>query len=463
VKHMFETHRVWEKIFYAFFIFGLFLALNQFGRAEEVKTLSLSEAIEIARHNNPDLKQVANQVRLNKIQVSQRKANFLPAISLTAQSAQKYAKAQDMDTGIYSNASDQSLALSGTLSLNLFNGFYDRFSLQQSKLELTSSRETLTRYQQTIIFETIQCYIQVVLSKELISVDRKNLDAQRIQLKLIEDFFKSGKRPVADLYQQQAEISRYEYLLLDSERNFRVNRILLFQILGINPDANYQISEPGIENLIKNVTSFNEEKDPTMALKNRTDYLAQKNQIEAAKKGILSARSGYWPTISLNTSAGTAYTSSNELVNFSDQILEKQPSASIGLSLSIPIFDKNVTRNNVALAKINLNNQQLELEKLSRLIMVELQQAIEDYRTAKKQVGVAEAQEKYARFALESVEERYHVNAATMAELIQARSQQHESQYNVVEAKFQLLIRGMAVAFYLGDGESMMSILTINN
>lgn len=454
---------LWKKAFYLLFIPGLFLGFEGVSRAGEATTLTLSRAIEIALQNNPDLKQVGNQVRQAMIQVKQKKANFLPHISLSTQSGQRFAKAVNAGTGMVEAESEQSLSLNGTLSLNLFNGFNDRFSLQQSKLELAASRDTFSRYQQTIIFETIRQYIQVILSGELIAVDQKNLDAQRIQLKLIENFFESGKRPIADLYQQQAEISRHEYLLLNAERNLRINRILLFQTLGLNPDANCLISEPGIEALIRKVADFNKDDDVSRSLENRADYLSQKNQIAAAGKEIQTARSGFWPTLALNTTAGTSYSSSNESFGFSDQFLHNHPGASIGLTLSVPIFDRNQTRNNVALAKINLDNQQLELEKISRQIMVEIQQALEDYHTAEKQVRVTEAQGKYARAALESVEERYRVNAATMAELIQARSQQYEAQYNLVEAKFNLLLQGMAVAFYRGDGNSMISMLDINN
>jgi outer membrane protein TolC len=72
-------------------------------------------------------------------------------------------------------------------------------------------------------------------------------------------------------------------------------------------------------------------------------------------------------------------------------------------------------------------------------------------------VTVAQSQIEYSKAALESVEERYNVNAATMAELIQARSQNHQSLYDLAEAKFNLLTRGVAVSFYQGDGNRMIS------
>jgi len=432
------------------------------GFAEPPRTITLDQAIEIALQNNLDLKQVSNQVTLSQISLKQKKSNFLPNISLSARLSQLYAKSLDIEIDEYINENSQSSNLSASFNLNLFNGGHDVSALQQSRFELKASQQNFTRYQQSIIFETIQRYIQAVLAGELIEADQKNLEAQRVQLERIEAFFKAGRRPVADLYQQKAEIARYEYLLLNTERNYQINKLLLSQILGSDPGTDYKVSNPGIEHLINKVRNFNLETIVKEAREQRPDILAQQNQIQAAAKEIRAARAGYWPKLNFFADAGTSYNNSIEGIGFSDQFLNNHPNASIGLSLSIPVFDKNTTKNSVAMAKVNLNNQQLEMQKLYHQVSVEVQQAIQDYATAKKQITVAETQEKYSRAARESVEERYNVNAATMVELIQARSQNYQSIYDLVEAKFNLLIHGIAVAFYQGDGEGMIAIFEKN-
>lgn len=426
------------------------------------RTITLEQAVKIALETNQDLRQFANQVRLNQLNLNQKKSNFLPGITVSGQSSQRYSRNQDLETNEITNASSQNVNLGASFNLNLFNGGFNRFSLRQSKLELKASGQNFTRSRQAIIFETIQRYIQVVLSQELIGVDQKNLDAQRAQMERIEAFFRSGRRPVADLYQQKAEISRYEYLLLATERNHRVNKLLLTQILGLSPSMDLEVTNPGLEKLLTRLGNFNPGKTLKRAREQRADIQAQKHLIQAAGAAIKAARSGYWPTINVYAEAGSSYSSLNESMGFSDQLLERYPNASLGLSFSLPVFDRNVTRNSVASARINLNNQELEMQKRLHQVSVEVQQAIQDYATARKQVKVAESQSKYSRQALESVQERYDVSAATMAELIQARSQFYQSQYDLVEAKFNLLIRGIAVHFYLGDDHRMLSLFEMD-
>lgn len=463
-KHLLSSDSLRKKVLCLIVLIEIFSASADKGFAWDKKTLTLSQAIEIVQKVNPTLKQSANQVTLKQITVSQKKANFLPDLSLSAQTTQQYNKTLDIDTSNYINENNQNLNLKISANLNLFNGFYDISSLQQSKFKLEAEKEYFSRTQQSIVFETIQDYIQVVLSKELIQVDKTNLEAQRLQLARIEEFFKAGRRPVADLYQQKAEISRYEYQLLNAERNHQINKLQLQQTLGFKLDPDFRVINPGVENLISKIKEFNQNNILAKALKERPEVKAQKNQINAARKDIITARSGFWPQLTLFADIGSNYSSSVESFNFSSQFFENNLNASFGLSLSIPVFDKNQTKNNVAIAKVNLRNQELEMEELIHQINVEVKQAIEDYHTARKQVDVAESQEEYSKAALKSVEERYNVNASTMAELIQVRSQYYQSQYDLVEAKFNLLIRGIAVAFYQGDGEGMILILKpINN
>ena len=440
-------------------ILTLLAGLSAIGTAAEIETLTLSRAIEIALKDNPDLKQVSNQTRLSQITVKQKKANFLPEVSISANSSQQYGKGLDTQTGRYENEDSRNLSINLSSAINLFNGFYDKASLQQSKFELKAAEENFSRSGQTIIFETLQRYIQAVTAKELIEVEKENLKAQEIQLARIQDFYKAGRRPIADLYQQKAEIAGSQYQLLNSERNYEVNKLNLLQTLGLKPGKYYQVSDPGIDKLLKDIETYNKENALKEALAKRPDLNAQRMQIQAGEKAITVSRSGYWPRLSLFADLGTDYNSLNQYSGFSDQLFDNNLNAAVGLSLTIPLFDKGATKNSVAAAKINLENHQLELEKMENQVLTEVQQAMADYRIAKEQLKVTEAQVKYSQAALESIEARYNVNAAALVELTQARAQYLESQYARVEAKYNLLLRGTAVIFYTGDGNAMLAVI----
>jgi outer membrane protein len=298
-----------------------------------------------------------------------------------------------------------------------------------------------------------------VTSKKLIEVEKENLEAQRLQLLRIDSFYQAGRRPITDLYQQKAEISRSEYQLLNSKRDYEINKLLLLQTLGLTQDTGFQVSDPGIDNISEEIITIDWNEVLSKALEKRPDVKALYREIEAAQKGIQAAKSGYWPKLSLFAELGSNYNSMTESYDFSNQFFDNNLNATIGLSLSIPIFDKGTTKSNVASAKIQLTNRQLELEKLKNQLNVEVKQAVENYRTAAQQVQVAENQLNYAKAALESVEARYNVQSATILELTQARATYLEASYNQVIAKYNLLVQTIAVVYYTGDSNAMMVLI----
>lgn len=425
-------------------------------------TITLEKAIRLALQHNPGLKQSGNQVQLNQSAVNRNKASFLPDLRVSANTTQNWSKKYDAPTDRYQGQGYTTANMSARSTLTLFDGFYNSQTLKQSRLELQSSQSDLNRTNQSVIFETAQRFINVVLAKELIQVDRENLEAQKLQLQLIKDYCEAGKRPITDLHQQQAEISQSEYQLLSSQRNLEVNKLLLKQTMGLEPDTDYQVEQLPIDNLIKDIqinTSKSFTADPRIeqALRERPDVEAQQFDTAAAEKGIKIAKSGYFPTITLFAEFGSNYNGLSGSQAFSSQFFDNNLSGSIGLSFSIPIFDKKTTKHAVTTAKINLNNRQLEMKRLKDQITVEVRQAIEDYKTAAKQMKVSEDRLTYAKAALESIEARYKVNAATMVELTQSRAGYLEASYNRVQAKYNLYLQTIAVAYYTGDSREMFA------
>lgn len=432
-------------------------------QVEVTEPLTLEKALKIAMAANIDLKQAVNNVSQEQNTVIQKKASFYPDLSISATTTQRFGKEYETVSGSYIASDSNSLGISASSSLNIFNGFYDTASLQQSRLQLNASEEMLSRTRQAVLFDVIDRFFQVVTAREAIDVEKENLEAQRLQLIRVDSFVLAGRRPRADLLQQKSEIAAAEYRILNAERNYQIKKLLLKQSLGIEADSDYSVAVPDIDKLLEQVLQYNKDRDVESALVLRPDVIAVNLEVEAAKKGVKAARSGYLPKLSLFADLGTSYNSQIGYAGFSDQFMDGNINGAIGLSLSIPVFDKSRTKTNVAMAQIVMHNRQLEKEKLEKQVGVDVQQSIQDYVTARKQIDVTTAQLVFTKEALDSVQERYNVDAATMVELIQARSMYLDAHLGQVEAKFNLLVRGIAAAFYKGDSSSMLSLLDLNN
>jgi len=419
------------------------------GGAWAAEAITLKGAIEKALEANIDLKQAANQVESQEIAASRSAMDFFPDARLSMGTSRSYSKEYDETSQSFEWEQSYGMNLSASSGLTLFSGFERIASLRQARIELEAQRKSFVRSREQIIFQTVQQYVLVVLDGDLIKVNEENLDAQRRQLEQIEAFTTSGKRPVVDLYQQQASVADAESRLLAVRRDYEVDKYGLLQILAIDPAAERDIVAPDIDNIIAGISALVRDEAVEDGLANRADLAAQRLQVEAARKQITVSRSGYWPSVSLSASAGTSYRNTG-IYDFNDQFYDNNPSGSISLSLSVPIFDRLSTRHSVAQAKVGLRQAQLGAEKLELQVKIDIRQALEDYTTASKAVEVAEAQYKYSAQALRSMEERYKVSASTLVELMQTRASNLQSSYNLINARYSNLVKGLAVLYHSG-------------
>jgi outer membrane protein len=420
--------------------------------------ITLRQALRLALENNPGLQQAANQVETDAIALAQRRADFAPDLKATLAGVERFDKALEPDGGSdHRNYETATGALSSTV--NLFNGFGDVAALRGAEWGLAGQQDNFTREEQTLIFSTVSAFLQSLSDRELIRVRTENLEGNRRQLEQIEALHQAGNRPVSDLYQQPAETSSAELELLLAERNYAVSLFLLLQTIGLSPATAATLAAPPLETLEMALAAQPPENAEGAALTQRADLTAREKQIEVAREQLAAAQSGYWPTLDLATSIGSDYSSLYRAAGFSDQFFDDNPKANIGLTLSIPIFDRQQTRNQVALARIRQSDARLSLLQQQLQAETELGQALQDFGTAQKLIGVTTAQLTAARQALDAVEERYRVGAATLVELTQSRTQFVQAGFERVKARYGLIKQGAAVAYYQGNWTRMQTLL----
>jgi outer membrane protein len=431
-------------------VFSLLAIMARIAQAQGTRTMTLSEAIETALDLNIELQRSSDQVASSEISVRQAGASFLPDLNASASASRSYSRDYDPVTDLAKGRESRSLNLGLSTRMTLFDGFGTIASLQSSRLQLSAARQSLQRVRQSVIFETFSRYLQVLMDQELLAGERENLGAQRQQLQRVEEFYRVGIRSRADFLQQQAEISQAELRVLRAEESLNIGKLQLLRTIGVEPTTNYQVEVIPVENLVAGMVGEAVDAPSVSVLQDRADVDAQALSVEAAKKEIASARSGYWPSMSLSAEVGSGYHYPSEYGGFSDQVLEINPNARIGLSLSIPIFDRAVTRHAVQRARIQLAGEQAILEDLSQSVSLEVQQALLDYSTALKELEAARAQREYARQALQVTAGRYDVGSAILAELSLARSQYVSANNEWIQANYSLLLHRVALDYYIG-------------
>ncbi len=423
--------------------------LPAFGQTQQVQRITFDEALRLALRRNPTIQQAVNERERSEVSLASARSNFLPDINLSIGANRDYGRNFVLEEARLVNQITHYFSSSISANLNLFNGFRDLNAVAQARFQVAASELNYARQRETVLFNVISTFLSLIEAREQVHIQEENLAAQRALLEQIEAFVQVGSRPMADLYQQQAQVAAAELELISARRNQQLQEANLIQLLQLDPFGAYEFVIPEVDTQALGIQEYDVQGLLQAALARRSDLRALEEQIRAAEYSVRIARSTYWPTISLRASYGSSYTDLAP-VGFQDQFFNRNRRGSIGLSLTFPIFDRFTTRHNVQRARIELENTRLQLQQLRQEIATQVRQAYLDYETARQQYRTAQVQLQAARQALQAAQQRYNVGAATLVELTQARATYVRAESDLVRARYTLVFRQKLIDYYVG-------------
>lgn len=443
-----------------FFLIGFFALQLQ---AQEVRKITIQEAVKIALENNFQLKQAENNLSLASELIKSERADFLPNVNSSLNGSRNTGQqfiADRFREGLDPFVNITSQSISGNLSANLvlFQGFNNVLTLRASESQKVSREESLNRARENIIFTTASRYLQVLLDVELLNIAKENLATSQKQLEQIQAQVEVGSRPTVDLFNQEAQVANNELTVTQRENAFKLNKLLLVRQLQIDPLVEYEFVLPEFnENRNFSAESgFNVRELVNQALLTRSDYKGEIANIEGLRLQETIAKNSLLPTLSASASLSSRYSDqltdriTSEKVPFGDQFFDQQINRSVGVSFSLPIFQRWNRMYQIESARIQLKNAKLGLENTELQIIQEVTQAINDYSSNVKQLESAEKSFIASERAFLTQQERYNVGASTLIELSQAQSNFVSAQSNQTQALYNLIFQEKLLDFYLG-------------
>ncbi len=438
------------RLLYRSFCVSLLTALFFASASQAQRTITFEEAVRIALDQNTQLRQSANQVRLNEIGVQSARAAFLPNFNLNTGGGSNWGLSFDTNVGELRTTRTTRFNMSARTSVTLFDGFQSQANLRESRLNVTSADLALERQRQLVVFQVANQFLAYIQASEQITVQEENLAAARQLLAQIEEFVRVGTRPVSDLYQQQAAVESAELGILQTEQLAQISEANLIQVMRLDPLGDYEFVIPDLSDELLAPEEYDLADLYARAQQQRGDLRSQEVAVDAAEQGLRIARSSMMPQLSLSAGTGTSFNSGIERINFGDQ-LENNRSESVSLSVNLPIFNRLRTRSQVQRARVVYENARINVESTQQQIGVEVRQAYLDYVTARKQYEVTQRQLVFREQALEAARERYNVGAATLVELTQAQSDFVQASQDAVTAQYTIFVRKRLIRYYTGE------------
>lgn len=411
--------------------------------------LNLQQAVQLAVDKNPDLQKIRLNLDLAKADYLRSVGVFLPTLNGNLSYNYRNGDNYNPYTGAILNSKSESYSWGLSSNLNLFNGLSDFKGFETSEYNLETSKLQFGRSVQTTILDVTSNFLLVLQRQELLKISKEDLSYQEEQLKKIQEMTRLGSRPMVDLYNQQYTRANAELNVINAQKNFEIAKSDLVALLALDPTSEYEIDMPVLDG-IKADEQFNSLSQLlSTALSQRPDYQAAKVSIKSRENAVWQAYSNYAP--SLNASWNWGGSGNPDLTKgVGDQLLN-QRFYSVGLTLSVPIFNGFQTNYIVEQASVSLKNSQYDLEKLERTIQIGVKQAWLDYKSYRKAYEASEAQFKAASLLKETAQERYNVGAGSYLELANATKDFISAASNLTTSKYQFEFQKKVLEFYIGS------------
>ena len=410
--------------------------------------ITFSDAIAIALKQNVGVKQASNAAAIGDATVSQQKMQLLPDLRLSVSGSDAVGRNFSQTEGAVINQQTQALSSGLSSSLTLFDGGKTLASIRSAQSSADAADQDFTRAKQTAVFNVASGYVALSNAQEQLGVQQENLAAQQAQLALIQKFVSAGSRPISDQYQQEAAVASAKLAVAQASGAVEQAKVNLIDVLQLDPAVTYEFAAPSLQ---AGTTAANYDLDSLIAraYAHRADLDAQEARTTAAAQDVKAAKAAKLPTISVTGSYSSAYSSASDL-SLTNQ-LDQRRGGSVGIGISIPLFDRGAASIAEQKAQLAQDNAQLALDNQKQQVALDVRRAYVDQASAREQLAAAEAQLTAAAQSVDMTQKRYQAGAATLVEVTQARAQQVQAASAVATAKNNLVLQQTVMAYYTGE------------
>ena len=418
------------------------------GLAQDVWTLE--RCIDHAVENNITIKQQQLNVEQHQNSYEQTRLGVLPTVN--AGLSQSYSFGQSTG-GDNINVNNNSSSTSGYISANvtLFNGLSKYNRIKASKLDYEAAVQNLEQAKNNIALNITSAYLDVLLNKELLATAQEQLQLTQEQIEINRQQVEAGKLAAGKLLETESQAAQEELDVTNRENSLWISKITLQQLLELPITDGFDIAVPDIDFDQVAATLLSVDTVYERAVEERPEIKSRELAVESADRQIAVAKAQQYPSLSANAGYSNSYYKMSGMQNpsLSDQ-LDVHGSKSIGLSLSIPIFNGWQARTSVKNSKLQYQNTQLELQQAKNTLLKEIQQvyvnaqaALKRYESSQKAVGSADESFRY-------VKEKFDLGIVTPLEYNESKNRLTQAQSTFIQAKYEYLFRMKILDFYYG-------------
>ena len=416
----------------------------------------LQSCIDYAKEQNITIRKNRITAASTQIDVKTAKAALFPSLSFSTSQQVVNRPYQETSSRVSVSeiiSSNSKTSYNGNYGLNaswtLYNGNKRLKTIQQEKLNNQVAELDVATSENNIQESIAQVYIQILYAAESVKVNESTLQVSIAQRDRGQELLNAGSIAKSDFAQLEAQVSTDRYQLVTAQATLEDYKLQLKQLLELDGENEMNIYLPALsdENVLAPLPT---KKDVYIrALSLRPEIEASKLNVEASELGIGIAKSSYLPTISLSAGIGTNHTSGSDFT-FGEQV-KNGWNNSIGLSVSVPIFNNRQTKSAVQKAKLQYETSMLSLLDEQKTLYKTIEGLWLDANSAQQRYAAANEKLKSTQISYELISEQFNLGMKNTIELLTEKNNLLQAQQEQLQAKYMAILNMQLLKFYQGD------------
>ena len=416
------------------------------------KQWSLRECCDYAVAHNISIKQQENKCRQQELQLSTAKNSRLPDLSASVGQNFSFGRGLTYEN-TYTDKNTSSTSFQLNTSVPIFTGFQIPNQIKLNQLNLEAATADLEKAKDDIRMQVAQAYVQILYDMEIADVAYRQIEIDSAQVARLQAFVANGKASEAELSQQKATLANSRLTATQADNNKRLAILTLTQLLELPTPDGFAIVRPTQESLdaLNGLGTLSPDQIYAEALGVKPEVLSQQLRLKGMEHSIKIAQAANYPTLSFSAGLGSNYykTSGFKADKFGKQ-LENNFSQFVGLNLSVPIFNRFQTRNNIRSARIDMETQQLQLDNTKKTLYKDIQQVYYNALNAQSKEKSSEEALQSSKDAFELMQAKYENGKATITEFNESKNNYLKSESDLVQARYENLYQHALLEFYRG-------------
>lgn len=377
------------------FLFFYFFSTTIYG-------LTIKETIKSTVENNLKIKIGLEKIKESKEIVNKSSGELLPEISSTISGTYE---SSEKDTSTSTTEDDTfSDKYKLTITKNLYDAGYNLLEIERSKILLNNEILNFNIMVENLILDAISGYLTVLNYETSLETTIKNFESVSKILEETKTRYNADSATLYDLQISESTFAMAETNLFASEQNLYIGKKSFKRIVGLEAID--------LSSVVEINTNLNLNKINKNALNNNLSLQLIHNDIQNKKILLLKEKKTKKPNLDLT---GIAEYSNTDRIDSGTESLK----GSIGITLTIPIFQKNIDNSNIRKYNSQILQAELNLQDAQDDLLLNISNTYKDFKINESKIKANKASIVANETALQSLKQEYLLGTKTISDYLE--------------------------------------------